>query len=75
MSAKFAPDGKWSDCGAPRPILGEEIRTACGGTIQYSLTTPCALIHDEMVYFCLPICQESCENDPQCSCLAARMNQ
>jgi hypothetical protein len=75
MSASLSDTGAWNDCGAPRPAIGEEVRTACGGVVRYSLNTPCIQNQNEMVFFCLPICLDDCEKDPQCACLAAQKNQ
>jgi hypothetical protein len=74
MNADYPGIEMWNECGAPRPVLGEEVRTACGGVVRYALTTPCIQDQAEMIFFCLPICLEACEKDPQCTCLAARKN-
>ena len=54
----------------PYPAIGTPVATACGGTIQYSATTPCVYYRGQAVYFCLPICKAGLESDPRNSCLA-----
>jgi YHS domain-containing protein len=61
---------EWSDCMAPRPAIGTPVTTACGGTVQYTATTPCVYYRGQAVYFCLPICKAGLESDPRYSCLA-----
>ncbi len=72
MDARNPGRDLWDECGAPRPGLGDEVQTACGGVVRFSFATPCVQIQDEMVYFCLPICLEACERDANCSCMAGR---
>ena len=60
----------WSDCMPPTPPIGTVVCTACGGTVQYSATTPCVYYRGQAVYFCLPICKAGLESDPRNSCLA-----
>ena len=59
----------WTDCMPPSPAIGMLVQTACGGTVQYSATTPCVIYRGEKVYFCLPICKAGLETDPLHSCL------
>jgi hypothetical protein len=60
----------WTDCVPPAPAIGALVRTACGGTVQYSATTPCVYYRGQAVYFCLPICKAGLQSDPGNSCLA-----
>lgn len=59
-----------SDCLPPVPAIGAPIQTACGGTAAYTANTPCAYINGQNVYFCLGVCVEGFENDPENSCVA-----
>jgi YHS domain-containing protein len=61
---------EWSDCMPPAPAVGTLVTTACGGTVQFSATTPCVYYRGQPVYFCLPICKEGLQTDPHNSCLA-----
>jgi YHS domain-containing protein len=60
----------WTDCAPPGPTIGAPVRTACGGMVQYTATTPCVVYQGQTVYFCLPICKAGLEADPLHSCLA-----
>jgi YHS domain-containing protein len=71
--SQAAPDpSEWSDCLPPAPAVGALVRTACGGTVQYTPMTPCVFYRGQTVYFCLPICKADAEKDPRHSCLALR---
>ncbi len=55
------------------PQPGTEVRTACGGSVRYTPSTPSGLYQDETIYFCLDVCKEDYERDPRFSCLAGRI--
>jgi len=61
---------EWTDCLPPAPAIGAPVRTACGGTVQHTATTPCVIYRGQPVYFCLPICKAGLETNPRHSCLA-----
>jgi hypothetical protein len=61
---------EWADCMPPGPAIGAPVRTACGGTVQYTATTPCVIYRGQVIYFCLPICKAGLETDLRNSCLA-----
>jgi YHS domain-containing protein len=51
------------------PPPGSQVRTACGGLVEFEQATPHAPYHGEWLFFCLPACQQLFENDPKSSCL------
>lgn len=55
---------------SPQPA---EVETACGTRVMLSRNTPQAVYADKPVYFCMPECKETYENDPLNSCMAARI--
>jgi YHS domain-containing protein len=68
--AAASSDKNWTDCGgADLPPAGTIVPTACGGTIRYRPDTPCISYRGETVYFCLPVCKTSFEENPRYSCL------
>jgi YHS domain-containing protein len=65
---------EWIDCaddGLPDP--GTPVRTACGGLVKYSASTPCVKFRGQRVFFCLPVCKADFENDPMNSCMAVHI--
>ncbi len=61
------------NCAGEAVKIDSLVRTACGGVIQYAANTPCIQYQGEVVYFCLPVCEEDFDRDPRSSCLAARI--
>jgi YHS domain-containing protein len=49
------------------------VRTACGGLVKYSASTPCVKFRGQRVFFCLPVCKADFENDPMSSCMAVHI--
>lgn len=52
----------------PLPIIGSEIKTACGDTDNFAANTPRALYKDKWIFFCTPLCQQEFLEDPGSSC-------
>lgn len=67
--AEHAPNHAGPECPGPKPPIGSQVQTACGGTITYSAETPCASWRGKPVYFCLPCCRDDFLADPRNSCL------
>jgi YHS domain-containing protein len=57
------------------PVVGTQIVTACGGIATYSSSTTWAVYKGKVVYFCLPACKVDFLHNPDCSCLAGRMDE
>jgi hypothetical protein len=57
------------------PAPGSQVKTACGGRVEFEETTPRAPYRGEWLYFCLPACRELFESDSQFSCLAVQENK
>lgn len=56
--------------GVPLPAPGNQVRTACGGRMEFEAATPRAYYRGEWLYFCLPACRQLFESNPEFSCLA-----
>jgi hypothetical protein len=54
----------------PLPPSGSQVKTACGGLVEFDPFTPRVPYRGEWLYFCLPACRKLFESDPQFSCLA-----
>jgi hypothetical protein len=52
-----------------QPAIGSVVSTACGGLLRLDANTPQSIFHDRRIYFCLPSCKESFDQDPKTSCL------
>ncbi len=59
----------------PLPKIGSPVTTACNGIIYYEVDTPTALFRGQRIYFCLPSCLKSFQDDPKTSCLVDNINQ
>ena len=57
----------------PLPVIGSEIKTACGDSEKFAANTPRALYKSEWIFFCLPICQKEFLEDPSSSCYAIQI--
>jgi len=53
----------------PLPETGALVTTACRGCIRFDIDTPHAVYREQRVYFCLPLCLEDFEQNPEHSCL------
>ncbi len=53
--------------------LPEQAETACGARIKVTSTTPYIHYRDGIVYFCGMDCKDLYDEDPQSSCMAARL--
>jgi YHS domain-containing protein len=53
----------------PFPETGALVTTACRGCVRFEEDTPHAVYHGQRIYFCLPICLQDFEQDPNNSCL------
>jgi YHS domain-containing protein len=58
----------------PLPVIGSDLKTACGETEKFSANTPRALYEGKWIFFCLPVCQQEFIEDPRNSCMADRFN-
>lgn len=54
----------------PIAALGSVVPTACQGLMRFEAGTPNAVYRDQRIYFCLPSCLKSFQDDPKTSCLA-----
>ncbi|MFM8322190.1 MAG: hypothetical protein ACKOC5_14855 [Chloroflexota bacterium] len=54
----------------PAPTIGQPVPTACGSRVQYSETTPSALLNGRVIYFCLQCCKDDFDANPRSSCAA-----
>jgi YHS domain-containing protein len=45
--------------------LGNEVQTACGGTIKKTDQFPSVIFRGERIYFCTPACFRAFEIDPE----------
>jgi YHS domain-containing protein len=50
-----------------------EVETACGARLLLTVNTPRAIYRDKTIYFCMPDCKETYQNDPLNSCMAGRI--
>jgi hypothetical protein len=57
----------------PLPIIGSEIKTACGDADNFAVNTPRALHKDKWIFFCTPLCQQEFIQDPSSSCYASQI--
>lgn len=60
-----------SDAGQP-PIanLGSVVTTACRGFIHFEAATLHTVYRGRRIYFCLPACLKTFQDDPKISCMA-----
>lgn len=61
---------QFPDADAPLPKNGTPVPTACRGYIMLAKDTTHVVYHGKRIFFCLPSCRRSFENDPQTSCMA-----
>jgi hypothetical protein len=54
----------------PLPRPGSVVTTACRGFMHFQSDTPNAVYRGRRVFFCLPTCLKSFEENPKTSCLA-----
>lgn len=64
-----------SDDAIKHPTMGTMVTTACGGKATYTPSLPWALYRGKVVYFCMAACKADFEQNPSCSCLAARLDE
>jgi hypothetical protein len=57
----------------PVPIIGSEIKTACGEAEKFAANTPRALYEGKWIFFCLPVCEKEYLEDPGSSCYASQI--
>lgn len=57
----------------PLPIIGSEIKTACGETENFAANTPRTLYKGKWIFFCLPVCEKEFLEDPGASCYASQI--
>ena len=57
----------------PLPVVGSDVKTACGETEKFAANTPRALYKGKWVFFCLPVCQKEFLEDPSSSCHANQL--
>ena len=57
----------------PLPVIGSDIKTACGEAEKFVANTPRALFKGKWIFFCLPVCQKEFLEDPSSSCYAAQI--
>ena len=55
---------------APLPVIGSELKTACGEAEKFAANTPRALYEGKWIFFCLPVCENEFLEDPNSSCYA-----
>jgi YHS domain-containing protein len=56
--------------GIPLPVPGSQVKTACGGRVEFDQAIPRTLYRGDWLYFCLPSCRELFESNPEFSCLS-----
>ena len=52
----------------PLPVIGREVKTACGDSDTFSASTPRVLHEGKWVFFCAPLCQQDFIENPGSSC-------
>ena len=57
----------------PLPIIGSDIKTACGDADKFAANTPRALYKGKWIFFCTPVCQQEFIEDPGSSCYASQI--
>jgi YHS domain-containing protein len=57
----------------PADAADQWIETACGGRIQRLADTPTIEFNGQTLAFCLPLCKQEYDLNPQISCMAARL--
>ena len=57
----------------PLPVIGSEIKTACGDEGKFATNTPRALYKGKWILFCLPVCQQEFIQDPSSSCYVGQI--
>ena len=58
---------------APLPVIGSEIKTACGEAEKFAANSPRALYEGKWIFFCLPVCEKEFLEDPSSSCYASQI--
>lgn len=54
----------------PLPVIGSEVKTACGDSENFTANTPRTLYKGKWIFFCTPLCQKEFIEDPGSSCYA-----
>lgn len=57
------------------PPVGTIVTTACGGKSTFTPSLPWAVYRGKVVYFCMGACKADFDQNPSCSCLAARLDE